>query len=681
MQAPDDPPFSSSSHFHLPSPDSDQDPLVTESQHTKSDMVTLPSSPSCIFSPNTATTTTTTPSAQQLPTPRTPSNDDDDTTTISSTMANNNQLTPMIVPAKRGYKSHVPSACVNCRKAHLACDVSRPCKRCVAAGKSDTCHDAKHKKRGRPRLHETKRFSGMYGGSVILDTSSVTSRNKARDMIQTATFTMTTAMHRSTTPSTTPISFVHEPIESFQDKTTQSPQHVTMSHRKKESIGSSQSQQALREPEPPPSSISNHDDQSTITMFLSMDMCCARTSDEVTELWGYHPQDLVHRSLYGLISSHDNDRLGRLHRLLLDNIMDMAKRHDTTLGSESRPPPSERATSPIFYDTDPDRLMMVAPGSGTFSDTLHFKKHDGEHELYEVIVYLGGGLGADLTKPSTLKHLYVVAEMKKHQYRIEQRLLTHHHHTPFNASSLRFKQTLPRVHASTPQHTFYTGNTSSSSSSLSMGHTTLRPIAPQLARSSPSGPLQARQGSLPGHFAANSQLNTVSLPASKKDAPKINIAPISNHERHSNHGSNSNKQQIVTERLFPSFTGGPYFRRIAAASPNGSAPPPIGRESNNPYSTLAYRFAPAAPPAGSPRGGPPSYTHPTTQYFLQTSSSTLNAAASAAQSSSNNISTATIASHGNSTVGDNTMAADNDKAVGKTDSKRKAEMSIRSLLC
>lgn len=598
--------------------------------------------------------------------------------------------------------------------------VSRPCKRCVAAGKSDTCHDAKHKKRGRPRLHETKRFSGMYGGSVILDTSSMTAataaaREKTCGMIQTATFTMTTAMHRSTTPSTTAISFVHEPIESFQNKTTTQPPpssspHVATSHRKKDSSGSSQSQQALREPEPPPSS------KSTITMFLSMEMCCARTSDEVTELWGYHPRDLVHRSLYELISSHDTDRLGRLHRLLLDNIMDIAqqRQHDsnnTTLGPEARPPPSERTTSPIFYDTDPDRLMMIAPGSGTFSDTLHFKKQGGEHELYEVIVYLGGGLGADLTRPSTLKHLYVVAEMKKHQYRIEQRLLTHHDHTrAFNASSLRFQQTLPRVHASTSQHTFHTGSTaassslsssaSSSSSLLSMGHPTLRPIAPQLARSSSSGPLQARQGSLPGHFAANSQLNTVSLPAGgKKDhaVPKVNIAPISNRERRhgadgggsSGSGSHGNKQQpiapAVTERLFPSFTGGPYFRRIAAASPNGSAPPPIGRESNNPYSTLAYRFAPAAPPAGSPRGGPPSYTHPTTQYFLQTSSSTLNAAASAAQSSSNNISTATTPSHPSTAAaaaaGGNTMAADNDKAVGKTDSKRKAEMSIRSLLC
>lgn len=123
MQAPDDPPFSSSSslsQFHLPSPDSDQGPpLVTESHHSKSDMVTLPSSPSCIFTPTTTTTSTTNitttasttaPSAQQLPTPRTPSNEDDDTTTTISALADN-QLTPMIVPAKRGYKSHVPSAC------------------------------------------------------------------------------------------------------------------------------------------------------------------------------------------------------------------------------------------------------------------------------------------------------------------------------------------------------------------------------------------------------------------------------------------------------------------------------------------------------------------------------------------------------------------------------------------
>lgn len=51
----------------------------------------------------------------------------------------------------RGTKPHVPSACTNCKKAHLACDLSRPCHRCQATGKCDTCKDVQHKKRGRPR--------------------------------------------------------------------------------------------------------------------------------------------------------------------------------------------------------------------------------------------------------------------------------------------------------------------------------------------------------------------------------------------------------------------------------------------------------------------------------------------------------------------------------------------------
>lgn len=38
---------------------------------------------------------------------------------------------------KSGRKSrgHVASACINCKKAHLSCDVQRPCARCVSSGK------------------------------------------------------------------------------------------------------------------------------------------------------------------------------------------------------------------------------------------------------------------------------------------------------------------------------------------------------------------------------------------------------------------------------------------------------------------------------------------------------------------------------------------------------------------
>ncbi|KAF1996876.1 hypothetical protein P154DRAFT_305174 [Amniculicola lignicola CBS 123094] len=56
-------------------------------------------------------------------------------------------------PARRT-KAHVASACVNCKKAHLSCDVQRPCGRCVASGKQESCKDVQHKKRGRPRLRE-----------------------------------------------------------------------------------------------------------------------------------------------------------------------------------------------------------------------------------------------------------------------------------------------------------------------------------------------------------------------------------------------------------------------------------------------------------------------------------------------------------------------------------------------
>lgn len=37
-------------------------------------------------------------------------------------------------PARRT-KAHVQSACYNCKKAHLSCDVARPCNRCTTSGK------------------------------------------------------------------------------------------------------------------------------------------------------------------------------------------------------------------------------------------------------------------------------------------------------------------------------------------------------------------------------------------------------------------------------------------------------------------------------------------------------------------------------------------------------------------
>ncbi|KAK6332373.1 hypothetical protein TWF696_003091 [Orbilia brochopaga] len=64
-------------------------------------------------------------------------------------------FSPPQQPPRRA-KAHVPSACVNCKNAHLACDVQRPCPRCISTGKQDSCVDVEHKKRGRPRLRDVR---------------------------------------------------------------------------------------------------------------------------------------------------------------------------------------------------------------------------------------------------------------------------------------------------------------------------------------------------------------------------------------------------------------------------------------------------------------------------------------------------------------------------------------------
>ncbi|PGH01916.1 hypothetical protein GX51_04970 [Blastomyces parvus] len=62
------------------------------------------------------------------------------------------RTTPLPPRSTRRAKAHVASACVNCKRKHLGCDSARPCRRCISAGKEDSCVDVRHKRRGRPPL-------------------------------------------------------------------------------------------------------------------------------------------------------------------------------------------------------------------------------------------------------------------------------------------------------------------------------------------------------------------------------------------------------------------------------------------------------------------------------------------------------------------------------------------------
>lgn len=45
------------------------------------------------------------------------------------------QLSAGVPGVARRAKAHVPSACVNCKRKHLACETKRPCNRCLTTGK------------------------------------------------------------------------------------------------------------------------------------------------------------------------------------------------------------------------------------------------------------------------------------------------------------------------------------------------------------------------------------------------------------------------------------------------------------------------------------------------------------------------------------------------------------------
>jgi hypothetical protein len=47
----------------------------------------------------------------------------------------------------RKAKTHVASACVNCKRAHLSCDVQRPCARCIASGKQVSASSHRYPRR------------------------------------------------------------------------------------------------------------------------------------------------------------------------------------------------------------------------------------------------------------------------------------------------------------------------------------------------------------------------------------------------------------------------------------------------------------------------------------------------------------------------------------------------------
>ncbi|RUS23495.1 hypothetical protein BC938DRAFT_475048 [Jimgerdemannia flammicorona] len=580
------------------------------------------------------------------------------------------------VPAKRANKTHVPSACVNCKRAHLACDVSRPCKRCVSLGKTDSCVDIQHKKRGRPKLRDKKSFipTSMMGENKYAMSSSpgfLTLNGTANSLSPLPTTPMPFTIQQ---PSGTKVyqpsvdlnahaaspKFVHAqlPAAAVPYRTATSSFSMTVP-----TVNEQQDHQ-----------------QRVITVYLSMEICCARVSDEVYELWEYYPQELAHRSLYDFISGNDTERLARLHRLLLDNVMAVGQRNDP----HYRPgnlPPTERTSSDLFFHTSPMVLSAVASGSQTFSDTLHIKKRSGDYELFEMKVYLGGGLGADLSNPATYSKLYVVAMLTKHQYTVSSPASAIAHAVT-TVASLSRRSSIPSSPVSVTSQTLTTIGGSTNNDSFRLDQTNYQSARdqPHPASSSliPPQSKMAREATSSstlqfGKYSTNQPMGG-DRPASPKTSTSATSRPP---PRQQGSGDFRSSATTTTTSSPPSSSTSSFrLRTVPSTSMRDSSPLGAFRPPNSGYSSGSH---PYTPPSAS--FTPSAYNHPTQQY---SSSATLNtAAASAAQLYHpeplyNNGSSSVSGSVGKM---EDEMAG-NDRAVGPhLSGKPTKPMSVNSLLC
>ncbi|KAJ2959915.1 hypothetical protein NQZ79_g4690 [Umbelopsis isabellina] len=475
------------------------------------------------------------------------------------------------VPAKRPSKAHVPSACINCKKAHLACDLNRPCNRCITMNKTDTCVDVQQKKRGRPKL-----------------------RDKEAQLMTTST-------------PTTLMKSIHISLGS------------------KSNFSMTRTEQG---------NLEVYERTTVITMFLSMEICCARVSDEVLELLGYYPQEMAHRPLYSFIASSDGERLARIHRLLLDNIGDVANKNNP---SSQRPslPATERTSSDNFFQYSPDQMSVIANGSQTLSELMNFKKDSGDIETYNCQFYLGGGWGADLFKPATLGKLYIVATF-----------------TPANQSKNTILRS-PSMDQSVVKSVTPTSPSSApATSSMPTGQIMLAPAVAQHSANVSTIRLQKPESAATIETTVASETASPRTAVSETGSTNLSQAsPTANEVKELSFGLDDNSELVLHDELADdqsiansisqtevinstsdaSKTSSPKFHSSTSSTAPKFSPWPVTfplvhsatRTSVNPYTIVSARYNRPLPM--NVHVAP--FTHPHDAYYLQMSSSLLNSEA------------------------------------------------------
>ncbi|KAK4685421.1 hypothetical protein P7C73_g4733, partial [Tremellales sp. Uapishka_1] len=257
-----------------------------------------------------------------------------------------------------GGKANVSAACGPCKRAHLACDIARPCKRCVNMGKEDQCEDVPHKKRGRPKV--PKPALGEPYHRVRPAAAEENGIGKWRGpSAYDAPYMPTTG------PSPPALPLLPRPISPSRAAPDADPNYVA---------------------------------PSLFTLFCTTEMKILRATPACYQLTGYHPHEFVNLNLLDWL--HPADR----------HLIDMERNRLTSVPYVTGQLTSHRDTHAAITQRSERELLSPAEGMREPypNQNVRVLRSDNGFSLYNVRLHLGGGLGASLWRPETLGRIYLV---------------------------------------------------------------------------------------------------------------------------------------------------------------------------------------------------------------------------------------------------------------------------------
>ncbi|KAJ1841886.1 hypothetical protein LPJ70_004048 [Coemansia sp. RSA 2708] len=258
----------------------------------------------------------------------------------------------------RAAKPHVPSACTNCKKAHLACDLQRPCQRCVNAGKCDTCKDVQHKKRGRPRTKDKKALA-------------------SESPMETQMFQFSFAAP-STTPSTAPASPDTRCAAAAQPR---SPNTIA--------------------PPPPECDLPGRASAMPISgnartsyLFLTPALLCLRLEEMcpagASALLGHSLLSLINRSALDFVSGCDQARTMAVFESIKQRISERLAQPPSQTYSHAVLGSAPPAVDPNTFQAVPvDRLLQRVCADICGDARVHLRTAAGCYDLFDMHVYVG----------------------------------------------------------------------------------------------------------------------------------------------------------------------------------------------------------------------------------------------------------------------------------------------------